>query len=279
MARELIVATNPKRRTSAKQRAAARRNIKKAQAALRRRKSGGTTSRRRRRNPATATNPRRRRRASPRNRRRATARRTYRNPVRLVPRNLIQRQIMPAVIGGAGAVANDIAYSFVLGKLPIGAGAAGDIVMQLQTGPLRHVGKVASALALTYLASFAVNRRTAEQLGAGAITVVGYNVVRDVMAKVAPDLNLGAYIEPGMAAYIPAARTMGWPGAGRGAPGSGTLNPRRGYRGTPGLAKYVRPRSMRGLPQLTTRGQLTQPDPFTRGPAPVTMEGYGPAGT
>lgn len=271
MARELIVATNPKRRQSAKQRAASLRNLRKARAARggrRRKSSKRRTTRSRRRNPSPAA-PRRRR-AATRNRRRAAPRRSYRNPARLIPRNLIQRTVIPAAIGGAGAVANDVAYSFLMGRLPVGAGAAGDIVTQLQTGPLRHVGKAFSALALGYLASFAINRRTAEQLSAGAITVVGYNVVREVLARVAPDLNLGAYIEPGMSAYL-TDRGMGWPGAGRGAPG-GTLNPRRGYRPTPGLAKYVR-RGLRGLPQLTTRGQLTQPDPFTRGP--VTMEGYG----
>jgi hypothetical protein len=267
MARELIVATNPKRRQSAKQRAASLRNLRKARAARGRRKA---PKRRTRSNPRRATAAKRTtRRAAPRTRRRAAARRTYRNPIRLMPRNLIQRQVIPAAIGGAGAVANDIAYSFLLGKLPIGAGAAGEIVTQLQIGPMRHVGKAMSALLLGWLASFAVNRRTAEQLSAGAITVVGYNVVRDVLAKAAPDLNLGAYIEPGVGAYISPA--LGYPGSGRVASG-GTLNPRRGYRATPGLRKYIRPGVGR-LPQLSTRGQLTQPDPFTR--APVTMEGYG----
>lgn len=267
--RELIVASNPaKRRTSAAQRAAARRNIKKAQAA-RRRKSGSAPKRRR---TSTAT----RRRKSPTRRRttrkgmvRKTARRAYRNPVRakLIPKNLVERQLMPALIGGGGAVLNDSAYSLVMARL---AGMLpGGIGMQLTGGPLRHAGKAGSALLMTWLASFVLTRKTAEQMGAGALTVVGYNIVRELAERFAPQIPLGAYIEPG---------TMGWPSAGTS--GGGTLNPRTGSELgiRSGLAAYVRPNRARGLsavPQLATRGQLTMPDPFTPSSRSPALEGYG----
>jgi hypothetical protein len=278
MSRELIVASNPKRRTSAKQRAAARRNIKKAQAALRRKTRGTRKTTRRRKNPSRPATRRKVARAA--TRRRASVRRSYQNPVRLIPRNIVRSTLMPAAIGGAGAVGNDVIYSFVLGRLPVGTGAVGDIVEQLRSGPLRHAGRAASALVLGWLASFAVNRRTAEQMSAGAITVVGYNVVRELAARFAPNLPLGAYIEPeAMGAYI-SPNGMGWAGAGRTA-GGGTLNPRTGYRRVPGLAAYISPRlrGMSQVPQLTNRGQFTNADPFTaRRTAPV-MEGYGDPGS
>lgn len=261
--RNLIVASNParrKRKQSAKQRAASLRNLRKA-----RRARGSRKVRARRRNPSTSSNPRRRR--SPRRvmaRRRRPTRRVYRNPARrLVPRDLIGRTVMPALVGGAGAVANDVAYSFLLGKLPMGTGAMGDIVMQLQSGPLRHAGKLVSALALAYVASFVVNRRTSDQLGAGAVTVIGYNVVRDIMAKVAPDLTLGAYLD---------ASNLGWAGPGQIA--SGQLDPRGRATGmSAGLARYLSPR-LRGLPGLTTRGQLSQTGMIGHGAPKSAADSY-----
>lgn len=261
--RELIVASNPaKKRRSAAQRAASRRNIKKAQAA-----------RKRKRNPArrtTATRKPTRRRTS--SRRRAPARRRstrtrsvrrYSNPARLIPRNLVDRFVMPALLGGGGAVANDAAYSFVLGKLAE-TGTGGQLVQSLSAGNMRHLGKAASALLMTWAASFVLSRKNAETLGIGALTVVGYNVVRDVASRVAPGFPLGAYIEP--------APALAYAGAGF-VPGSGAvLDPRSGSVAgkRAGLAAYIRPERQR---QLSTRGQLQQADPFRGAPA-AAMEGY-----
>lgn len=251
MSRNLLVATNPARRKmSAKQRAAALRNLKKARAARKRP---------RRRNPSRAaapvSNPRRKR-------RKARRRAVRRNPIRLArfsPKRVLEGTVMPALVGGAGAVANDMAYGFALNLIPAGTG--GTIVEQFRTGYLRHVGKVASALLLSYVAGMVLPRRVADQLGAGAVTVVGYNAVRDVLTQVAPTLNLGAYIAP----------ELGYAGAGRSAPGY--LDPRGRAGGRAGLAAYITPR-LRGLSQvrqLSIRGQLRQPNPFTpRGAATET---------
>jgi hypothetical protein len=213
MARELLIATNPRRRKrklSTKQRAAALRNLRKARAA---RKRGGPSKRRRNpARPASRSVVRYRTRRAPRVRRNPARR-------RLFPAGLVDRQLMPALIGGGGAVVNDVTYNFLLNMIPAGTG--GIMLEQFRTGYARHVGKAASALLLAWGAGFVLARRTADQLGAGALTVVGYNVVRDVMAQVAPTLPLGWY--DGMGAYIP---SLGYAGAGA-SPG-GRLNLRHG---------------------------------------------------
>lgn len=112
---------------------------------------------------------------------------------------MIDRHVMPAMIGGGGAVANDLAYNFALNLVPAGMG--GGIVDQFRSGYMRHLGKAGSALGLAWLAAMFLPRRTADQIGAGALTVVGYNVARDVIATVAPDMPMGMYLEPTLSAY------------------------------------------------------------------------------
>lgn len=244
--RELIVATNPaakrKRARTPKQKAATRKLV-----ALNRRRGGGTTRKRTRK--ATTT----RRRAAPASRRRAPQRRS--NP--LVRRrnqalfgrggfgNVINNQIMPALVGGAGGVANDVLYGF----LPIPE--------QFKVGNFRHVGKAASALGLAWVARFVVNKRTADQIGAGALTVVGYNVVRELVARFAPDINMGMFLDPSMGMFLDP--SMGYAdtsynnGMGYASPG---LNPdyplaafsRRGNAGVPGAGVVVPPQLMTEKP-------------------------------
>ncbi len=180
---ELIVASNPKRRQSAKQKAASRRNIKKAQAA--RRRGGG---RKRRRNMTTTATTRPRRRAAPAARRAAPRRRS--NPrARYGMQGMLNNQVMPALMGGAGAVGNDMLFNVL--PLPV----------MLKIGPMRHIGKAASALAIGFVASFFATKKTADQLAAGALTVVGYNVVRELVSRFAPGIAMGEYLDPGLGYY------------------------------------------------------------------------------
>lgn len=221
MGKELIVASNPrKRRSSPAQKAAARRNIKKAQAA-------------RRRSPA------RRRKASPRRR---TSYKRKRNPTRprarARARGMIDAMVMPALIGGAGAVANDMLVNF----LPIPA--------NLKTGWMRHVTKTVSAVGLAWAADMLpgrlVTKSTVNQLGAGALTVVGYNLVRDLMAQFMPNLPLGEYLDP----------ELGYWGAGLDPgsdPGMGMyLDPNLGV--VPGAGVDVPPQMSEGTPYLNGMG-------------------------
>lgn len=219
MAKELIVATNPaKRRSSPKQRAAARRNIKKAQAANR--KKGRRAPRKRRRNPGTAAAP-------------STRSPPRRNPTRRrrVPRGLkgiMGSQIIPAMVGGSGAVANDVLYGFI--PLPD----------MLKVGPLRHVGKAATAILLGWAAGMVTNKRTADQLGAGALTVVGYNFVREIVGRFAPGIPMGEYLDS----------EMGYYGAGM----------------DPGMGEYL-DAGVGNIPGtgMSTSGQLTQGTPYMNG--------------
>lgn len=272
MAGELLIATNPRRRKghrTAKQRAASLRNIKKAQAAWRREHRGGRHTHRRRRNPESRTERSRaaklgwrRRRHNPetraersraakagwRHRRRGTSHRRRRNPSFLGRgEGILQRQVMPAAVGAGGAVVNELGYNAIVGFLP-----AGSLATNLQTGAMRHLGKALSAVSLTWLARYFLHPRTADELGAGALTVIGYNIAKDALAKMAPNsphLQLGCY--DGMGAYVD-----GYPSAGAQA---GVIDMRTGsdqylnaYEASPGIA----------IP-----AQLTQP-------AGVSLEGY-----
>lgn len=143
---------------------------------------------------------------------------------------IIDRQVMPALIGGSGAVANDVLYNFI------------PFPPMFATGPMRHVGKAASAIGLGWLSSFFLTRRTSEQIGAGALTVVGYNVVRELVQRFAPQIQMGEYLAP----------NLGYYGAG--------MDP--GY----GMGEYLTP----GLEQVpgagvTTGRQLTQGTPYMAG--------------
>ena len=259
MAANLLVATNPtrKRHQSAAQRRASLANLRKA------RRARAGTHHKRRRNPeshrtrVSAARKGWRTRRHHGEHRRHPARR--RNPI--VSRSMVERTLMPALIGGAGAVTNDVAYNIVLGVLP-----AGGFIDQLRTGPMRHLGKAASALALAYIAKMFMSRRNAETLGIGALTVVGYNVVKDMVTRFAPNLPLGD-----MGAYLQPMPGLGYAGAGY-AP-SGALNPRYGSNFNQGtglaggarLGAYLAPR-LRGLGQSAQAfgvpRQLSQPNPY-----------------
>lgn len=191
-----------RRKTNARRR---RRNPVAALAANpRRRKRRHTNARRRRRNPiaALAANPRRRRRrrnpiafANPRRRRRryaANARRRVlrRNPSlrsMLSPRGLMHT-LTPAVGGAAGALALDVALSYVpKEKLP----------SFLQT-PWGSTGvKVLGAIVLGMAVGKFVNRRAGALAATGALTVTAYSVLKDFMAKNLPQVPVSG-IDPPM---------------------------------------------------------------------------------
>lgn len=196
------MATRKKART-AKQKAATRKMI----AANRARARGASRSR----PAATAPKRRARRRAAARPaapaRRRASRRRggwkitpaktasragralRYRRPN---PIDFLSNTLMPSVIGGAGALALDVA----IGVLPLPPA--------LKSGPMSPLVKVAGAVGLGMIASKMVNRRVGEQIAAGAITVQVYNFAKAMLIKVGqgkipglsmyPDGYMGEYV-------------------------------------------------------------------------------------
>lgn len=145
--------------------------------------------RRRRRNPiaALAANPRRRRRRhhNPmrmhhRRRRRhnprfsvSVARRRRRHNPRFLPMGL-KEALVPAAIGGAGALTLDIA----LGYIPMPAA--------LNNTFGRLAVKVAGAIGLGFAAGFVTSKHNARMFTAGALTVIAYGAIRDGAKAVLP---------------------------------------------------------------------------------------------
>lgn len=147
---------------------------------------------------------------------------------------IINSQIMPALMGGAGGVANDVLYNFI------------PFPPMLSVGPMRHVGKAASALGMAWAASFFLNKRQADQLGVGALTVVGYNVVRELVQRFAPQINMGEYLQP----------NMGYYGAGL----------------DPSMGEYLQPMGQVPGSGVSVGNQLTQGTPYLGQTWPVNAE-------
>ena len=140
--------------------------------------------------------------------------------------NIINKQVIPAMWGGTGAVANDVLYNFI------------PFPPMLSVGPMRHVGKAASAIALAWVSSFFLTRKQAEQLGAGALTVVGYNVVRELVQQFMPQIQMGEYLPLGYYGAGMDPNAMGeylQPGVGN-VPGTGVRVPNQLTQGTPYMA-------------------------------------------
>ena len=126
-----------------------------------------------------------------------------RSPYRRNPRpragmlgNIVNNTVIPALVAGGGAIALDLAWGF----LPIPE--------QVKTGPMRHAAKGLGAIGLGFVAGMVLPKKTAQNLSTGAMTVVVYNAYRDMLARFAPTVALGAYLEEpipagnGMGAYL-----------------------------------------------------------------------------
>lgn len=136
-----------------------------------------------------------------RNPARRKLRRYRRNPIggALNLGNIVTGTLMPAATAATGAIALDVAF----GYLPLPD--------MLKTGPMRHVVKGAGAIALGVVAGMVVKRETAKQFAAGAMTVVMYNAMKEVLARFAPNVAMGAYLsengDDGVGAYLSDAYT------------------------------------------------------------------------
>lgn len=92
--------------------------------------------------------------------------------------------LIPAAVGGASAVGIDV----LMGVLPL--------PVQMKTGPMAPVVRVAAAIGLGFVASKVASRRVAEQVAVGAITVTAYQLMRTVAAK------MTAGKVPGLSEYV-----------------------------------------------------------------------------
>lgn len=96
------------------------------------------------------------------------------------PRNLINGLVMPAATAAAGALAVDVAYGF----LPVPD--------SIKSGPLRYVAKGAGAVLMGVLVG-KVNRKLGDAVAMGGLTVTLHSAMRDMLARFAPGVALGAY--------------------------------------------------------------------------------------
>ena len=139
---------------------------------------------RRRRARAVAANPRRkRRRSNPRHH--YKVRRRHRNPRFNV--GALTGGLMPAAIGGAGALANSVLLGYLT---PMVAGFA----PFLSTGYGLHALRIGSAIGLDFVGK-KFGGRHGGAFGSGALTVAMYLLFRDVAVAFAPTLPLGDYEE------------------------------------------------------------------------------------
>lgn len=98
--------------------------------------------------------------------------------------DFINGTVIPSAIGAGGAVALDV----LLAMLPL--------PVAMKTGPMAPVVKIAGALGLGALAGMVTNRRMANQVAAGAVTIALYQVARTGLAKMT-----GGRV-PGLAEYV-----------------------------------------------------------------------------
>jgi hypothetical protein len=167
---------------------------------------GRASNPRRRRHRARASNPRRRSRrraffmSNPRRRsRRSHARRYYRNPRSRGGGSFTPGQgsvgahyIIPALIGGIGAVAFDVAWGYGQQYVPA----------SLQSGWVGTIVEAAAIwLVLAGVRKYAPRHfRTASAAGAGAATVLAYNALKGIAQQVLPSGT------PGLSGYMPSNR-------------------------------------------------------------------------
>jgi hypothetical protein len=140
---------------------------------------------RRKRRAVAVSNPRRRhrRRSNPRHH----YRKRRRNPIGLPSKADLMGHLMPAAIGGAGAVLNSVLLGYLT---PIVAG----ILPPLTTGYGLHALRIGSSLGLGILGK-KFGGKNGEIAGAGALTVAMYLLFRDVVVAFAPTMPLGDYEE------------------------------------------------------------------------------------
>ncbi len=166
-----LMLVNPrKRRKTAKRKSSAKANPRKRSASPARKR------RRARRNPVALANPARKR------------RRSRRNP-KFSVRSIQRDAIMPAVAGGVGALALDIAF----GALPIPA--------TFKTGAMGSLAKIVGAVVLGKLAGKAFGAKVGQAVTVGGVTIQAYNTVKAFAQKQMPTLPMGEYLSGDFPAY------------------------------------------------------------------------------
>lgn len=139
--------------------------------------------------------------------RRISTRRTKRR-VRSNPKLLggVSNQLMDAGIGAGGALALDVAF----GALPVPP--------IFKAGALGSVAKIGGAVALGRVAKMFVGKKRSEQMIAGAITVLAYDMMKKFVSTNIPAIPLSEYVGIGTSVpltyYNGENQGLGYMGAG-----------------------------------------------------------------
>lgn len=196
-----------KKRRTAAQKAATRKMIAANRARRSGRKSAAPKRRRAARRASPVAAPRKRRsaprraarRSAPRRHRRSSAsaarragrvlRYRRKNPVGFL--SDFMSQLVPAAIGGAGALGVDV----LMAVLPVPD--------TIKNGPFKPVVRVAAAIGLGMVAGMVKDKRFGNQVAAGALTVIAYDTMKGMLSKVAGGKipGLGVYEIPGVGVY------------------------------------------------------------------------------
>lgn len=105
----------------------------------------------------------------------------------------ITKPLVPALIGGGGALVIDV----LLAKLPLPE----DLKAKISSGPMRTLARAGAAFLLGYGAGFVIKRETANQLMAGAFTVIAYDEIKGLLNAQFPQLLSAYRYEGDLAAY------------------------------------------------------------------------------
>ena len=111
-------------------------------------------------------------------------RKARKNPI--VPRGFADSHLKPAALGAAGALVNDLAAGFLVGKLPA----------VLQKQELRHIVKAGIAVGLSALAvkGKIANGPMVKAMTVGALTCTLHDASRAQVQKFLPSIALGEYL-------------------------------------------------------------------------------------
>lgn len=107
-----------------------------------------------------------------------------------------QNTLIPSAIGAAGALSLDV----LLGFLPLPAA--------FKSGPMRPIVKLVGAVGIGMIAGMIGQRKMAEQVTAGAVTVVLYDTMKGFLQTSLPNIPLGDAEEYPALEYVNPAITV-----------------------------------------------------------------------
>lgn len=145
-----------------------------------------------------------------------------------------------AGVGMIGAVGLDYLWQYTSGYLPA----------SLQSGYVGTAAKAAMAVAGGWLASKVVAKQTAVAAAAGALTVIGYQLIHQMIASAAPTAAIPATTTTATPALSGVGAYMRPSGMGWVSPGS----PLRGLRGLRGVGAYMQPPGAPAAPNMNRPG-------------------------